>query len=451
MATAEKLNYLLETKKQIKDAIIAKGVSIENTDSFRSYASKIGKIESGGGTTSPSTDDWKAESDWWDIETILENDTENYERKAIFLLTDELDDSNTNFVISGFEKYRLSDGQEFETTESLDLTNLFDVSMDKVCSKGYKTRYVIAYTNSATSIIIKVPMNCISLVFDNIKFRYTGSWSNSTFCNHYYLQSVIFKNGTIYDMTSFTSLFDNCYSLQNIVGLMTNYAKEFNNMLNRCYNLRKISQLNTSNGTNFSNMFNGCSSLREIPQLDTSNGTSFSSMFSSCSSLREIPQFDTSNGTNFSNMFSGCYSLKEAPQIDTSNGTGFISMFSSCYSLKEIPQLNTSNGTNFSSMFSGCYSLKEIPQIDTSKGTSFTNIFSSCNALVNIKGINRIMGNQSVSSSVFLNHSSLLKILNALVDLTGQTTQKLTLGATNLAKLTDEEKAIAIEKNWTLS
>ncbi len=427
MATAEKLNYLLETKKQIKNAIMAKGVSIENTDSFRSYVSKIGQIESGGGTTSPSTDDWKPELDWWDIETILENDTEDYERKAIFLLTDELDDSKTNFVISGFEKYKLSDGQEFETTEGLDLTNLFDVSMDKVCSKGYKTRYVIAYTNSATSIIIKVPMNCISLVFDNIKFRYTGGWANSTFYDHYYLQSIIFKNGTIYDMTNFTSLFNNCYSLQNILGLMTENAKDFSNMLNRCYSLRKIPQLNTSNGTNFSNMFSSCNSLEKIPQLDTSKGTDFASMFSSCNSLEKIPQLDTSKGTDFASMFSGCYSLKEAPQIDTSNGTGFISMFSSCYSLKEIPQ------------------------IDTSKGTNFTNIFSSCNALVNIKGINRIMGNQSVSSSVFLNHSSLLKILNALVDLTGQTTQKLTLGATNLAKLTDEEKAIAIEKNWTLS
>lgn len=51
MSTAEKLNYLLETKNQIRNAIEGKGVSIADTDSFRSYASKIGQIESGDSTT----------------------------------------------------------------------------------------------------------------------------------------------------------------------------------------------------------------------------------------------------------------------------------------------------------------------------------------------------------------------------------------------------------------
>jgi hypothetical protein len=38
-----------------------------------------------------------------------------------------------------------------------------------------------------------------------------------------------------------------------------------------------------------------------------------------------------------------------------------------------------------------------------------------------------------------------------LKDNTGQTAKTLTLGATNLAKLTVAEKAIAINKNWTLA
>lgn len=172
MTTAEKLNYLLETKNQIKNAITGKGVSISDTDPFRSYASKIGQIE-GEGSSGSNTDDWQPEPDWFDIESILENDTESYTRKAIFLLTDELDDSMTNFTISGFEKYKLSDGQEFVTTQDLVITNIFDVTKDKVCNKGYKTRYVIGYTNSDNSIQIKVPINCISLVFDNIKFKYS--------------------------------------------------------------------------------------------------------------------------------------------------------------------------------------------------------------------------------------------------------------------------------------
>ena len=40
-------------------------------------------------------------------------------------------------------------------------------------------------------------------------------------------------------------------------------------------------------------------------------------------------------------------------------------------------------------------------------------------------------------------------IINGLQTVT--TTQKLTLGETNLAKLTDAEKKIATDKGWTLA
>ena len=46
---AEQINYLAETKTAIKDALVAKGVSVADSDTFRSYAEKIGEIQSGGG------------------------------------------------------------------------------------------------------------------------------------------------------------------------------------------------------------------------------------------------------------------------------------------------------------------------------------------------------------------------------------------------------------------
>lgn len=45
---SDKLNYLLQTKDAIMNAIIAKGVSILPTDTFRSYADKIAQITGGG-------------------------------------------------------------------------------------------------------------------------------------------------------------------------------------------------------------------------------------------------------------------------------------------------------------------------------------------------------------------------------------------------------------------
>ena len=52
MATInDKLTYLAGTKDAIKQAIINKGVSVSDSDTFRSYASKISSIQSGGGET----------------------------------------------------------------------------------------------------------------------------------------------------------------------------------------------------------------------------------------------------------------------------------------------------------------------------------------------------------------------------------------------------------------
>ena len=50
-----------------------------------------------------------------------------------------------------------------------------------------------------------------------------------------------------------------------------------------------------------------------------------------------------------------------------------------------------------------------------------------------------------------LTRNCLLEMLNNLKDLTGATTKTLTLGTTNLKKLTDEEKLIATNKNWILA
>ena len=50
-----------------------------------------------------------------------------------------------------------------------------------------------------------------------------------------------------------------------------------------------------------------------------------------------------------------------------------------------------------------------------------------------------------------LTQQSLVGMLNALADLTGEQAKTLTVGNANLAKLTNEQIAIATEKNWTLA
>ena len=45
---ADKKNKLLQTKSDIRQAIIGKGVPVDNSDTFASYAAKIGAIQGGG-------------------------------------------------------------------------------------------------------------------------------------------------------------------------------------------------------------------------------------------------------------------------------------------------------------------------------------------------------------------------------------------------------------------
>ena len=108
---------------------------------------------------------------------------------------------------------------------------------------------------------------------------------------------------------------------------------------------------------------------------------------------------------------------------DTSNVTNMSYMFNACSSLTSVPAFDTSNVTNMSSMFYSCYSLTEIHM--TGMKVSF-----------------------DISASTKFTESALVEILNNLTNVTS--TQTLTMGSTNLAKLTDDEKAIATGKGWTL-
>ena len=207
----------------------------------------------------------------------------------------------------------------------------------------------------------------------------------------------------------------------------------------------------TSNVTNMSRMFENCFILINIPQLDTSNVTDMSVMFNYCRSIKTIPLINTSKVKNMNAMFSSCRDLQAIPQLDTSNVTDMSSMFNSCVNLKAIPQLDTSNVTNFSFTFADCNSLTSIPQLDVSNATNMYNMFQYCFNLETIYMINMKV-NFNISASTNFTREALVEIINNCYDLTTlNKTATLTMGSTNLAKLTEEDKAIATAKGWTLN
>lgn len=133
---------------------------------------------------------------------------------------------------------------------------------------------------------------------------------------------------------------------------------------------------------------------------------------------------DFSKVTNMGQMFAGCSKLTNIPLLDTSKVTDMVNMFSRCSKLTTIPQLDTSKVTDMSSMFYNCKELKEIHMTG-------------------------MKANFDISASTKFTESALVEILNNLATITSN--KKLTMGSTNLAKLTDEEKAIATNKGWTLA
>lgn len=79
-------------------------------------------------------------------------------------------------------------------------------------------------------------------------------------------------------------------------------------------------------------------------------------------------------------------------------------------------------------------------------------IFYGCKNLKNITIENNFNANNlDLSASTKYIRGTMVSWLNALADRTNQTTYELTIGSTNLAKLTSEDIAIATNKNWTLA
>ena len=177
--------------------------------------------------------------------------------------------------------------------------------------------------------------------------------------------------------------------------------------------------------TAFESVFGKITTVKKL--LDTTKSAYYLFFGYEGTSVDDVIKYDdTSNVTNMSYMFGNCKSLTTIPLLDTSNVTDMSNMFRICSNLTTIPELNTSNVTNMNNMFDRCTNIEQI---------HMTNI-----------GVNL-----SISPCTKMERKAILEVLGNLKDLTGQTSRTLTLGSTLLAKLTEDDKLIATNKNWTLA
>lgn len=299
------------------------------------------------------------------------------------------------------------------------------------------------------------------------KINYTDSWMFASSKNltevttlisydYYFSDCTNLKKATIIRPLSSGHMgdyvFRNCSNLETIIlpdGLKIIGQSAFDG----CTNL-PIINIPNSVTTIDHYAFNKCSSLCN---LNIPDGVSFSvknyafqSSGITNDGVNNIMAHATSLGEA---VFGQCLSLTDISINKTSN-----TMFRNCTNLVSVV---LSDITSISrNVFQGCTALKTVslpstiisdPNNCLTSTSSYYYIFYGCTALEDIQ-----LGqdwNMSLRLNVSNNFTvnSMVAMFNSLKDLTGETAKTLTLGSTNLAKLTDEQKAIATNKNWTLA
>ena len=170
--------------------------------------------------------------------------------------------------------------------------------------------------------------------------------------------------------------------------------------------------------------------------------------FSSCTNLEEV-EFNEGLETIGNSAFHSCNKIAKIVLPVSVKSIG-VSAFRGC---KLISELIIPNGTTTigSSAFYGLLALThlEIPNTITQIGSDSFYSCSNVTELVIEDGFNAT--NLNLSYFSLITADDIVAVMNALYDRTGRESYKLILGNTHLEKLTDEQKAIATDKNWILS
>lgn len=279
------------------------------------------------------------------------------------------------------------------------------------------------YESSYLDLILSLPLAAtITFSSTTVNTRHSrlerASILNAGFCTNlnylFYLCYSLQKIDVLHipkTCTDITGMFQACLSLQKngIPALDTKNVVTFTSMFNTCYSIDEVPIFDTKNGVTFSSMFANCQALKRVPQYNLLNATTINNMFQNCYALVDIPPLLTSEAlNNMNSTFSGCFALKKAPYINTKKVFTADNLFASCYSLREVPLLDMSNAITISNMFSACYTLRKVPRYNFSNAVIATSIFSNCLVLDNISDFD--FSNVQLASSMFFGCYSLKRV-----------------------------------------
>lgn len=223
-----------------------------------------------------------------------------------------------------------------------------------------------------------------------------------------------------------------------------------------------VSNWDTSNITSLSFAFASMTNLERVDfaEWDVSHVTDFYAMFDASNEIKiiDVSKWDTSSAINMGWMLSG-NNLKylDVNHFDTSKVTNMYAMFSYSRSLTQldISKFDTSNVLDFGHVFANWINVCEelnISGLNLTKCTSMKETFFRSSFIViisdGLKLPNIDMSNIGLDDSTKLTVDSIAGLLNALPQ--SDKGYSFQIGSDNIAKLSDEQKAIATDKGWTL-
>lgn len=347
---AEKLTYLEGTKSAIKDAIIAKGVEVTDTDTFRSYAEKIESIEAGGSCESQSK-----EINITDNGTRVVTPDEGY-------LLDQV--TVTTNVTTG--KPELPNGISFDSST----WTTFDTD-------PYDWSQVYSGTN-----------------------MFAGCSSLET------LTGTGIENAYFLDMYS---MFNVCGKLKSLKlqgkPVDASYAFRSN------YDLTDVdwSGIDWSDLVNAYAMFEGCNAeaLKTIDLSTTESLRKAPYMFYK-THISTVPNINCSNVEIASYMFQETDITEISLNIPHCiEGTG---LFKNCKMLKTVNLEGFKYNEMASEIFWRCDALETVNGLDCSSVDSLNLMFYECYNLKNINGLQNLGGGFTSNRTLDLSHSNLLTV-----------------------------------------
>ena len=255
----DKLTYLSATKNAILQAIIAKGIDVSDTDTFRSYANKIEAIQAGGSIADAPSGMKFVNSTFTTVPTEI-----------LPYLEAQTD-------LSGI----------FENCESLTTVPSFNASKANDMNRMF---YNCGLLQTVSQINTPNVTNMSNMFY---------------YCKK--LQTVpLFDTSNV---NNISGMFLGCDSLTTVPQFNTANVNDMSNMFNGCLNLQTVPSFNTSKVNDMHNIFGNCSKITTVPQFDTNRCTNMSWMFGECISLQTVPLLDMSNVDTMSYIFYDCSKL----------------------------------------------------------------------------------------------------------------------------------------------